>query len=117
MQIIQRQINSKHGIYQIISAKITADYHNKNWFAGANLFYNGETKDLVIPFGLLPTNGTIIKNESYIDLNLNGGYIFSDRLTAFAKINNALGKKYQPFVNYQVQTLQILGGITYKFDF
>ena len=51
-----------------------------------------------------------------MDLNLNGGYIFSDRLTAFAKINNALGKKYQPFVNYQVQTLQIIGGITYKFD-
>ena len=25
-----------------------------------------------------------------IDLNLNGGYIFSDRLTAFAKVNNNL---------------------------
>jgi len=27
-----------------------------------------------------------------------------------------LGVKYDTFVNYQVQTLQILAGITYKFD-
>jgi len=97
-----------------ITATVSLDYENKNWFAGAKLFYNGQTKDLVIPYGT--TNGTIIKNDSYLDLNLNGGYIFSDRLTAFAKINNALGTKYQTFVNYQVQTLQILAGITYKFD-
>ena len=99
-----------------ITATISADYQNKNWFAGAKLFLNGQTKDLVIPYGITSENGTIVKNESYLDLNLNGGYIFSDRLTAFAKINNALGEKYQTFVNYQVQTLQILAGITYKFD-
>ncbi len=99
-----------------IKATINADYQNKSWFAGAKLFYNGQTKDFVIPFGQPTNTGVIVENDSYMDLNLNGGYIFSDRLTAFAKINNALGKKYQPFVNYQVQTLQILAGITYKFD-
>ena len=97
-------------------ATISADYQNKNWFAGAKLFYNGETEDFVIPFGLSAQNGVIVTNESYMDLNLNGGYNFSDRLTAFAKINNALGEKYHRFLNYQVQTLKILGGITYKFD-
>lgn len=97
-------------------ATISADYQNNNWFAGAKLFYNGETEDFVIPFGLSAQNGVIVINESYLDLNLNGGYNFSDRLTAFAKINNALGEKYHRFLNYQVQTLQILGGITYKFD-
>lgn len=100
----------------IYKVTISANYQNSSWFAGAKLFYNGSTKDLVIPYGLIAENGTIIENESYMDLNLSGGYIFSDRLTAFAKINNALGKKYHPFVNYQVQTLQILAGITYKFD-
>jgi len=99
-----------------ITATITADYQNKNWFAGAKLFYNGETNDTGIPFNGELSNYTKIVNNSYLDLNLNGGYIFSDRLTAFAKINNALGKKYERFVNYQVQTLQALGGITYKFD-
>ena len=100
-----------------IKATISADYQNKNWFAGAKLFYNSTTNDFVIPYGLSAENGTSIENKSYIDLNLNGGYIFSDRLTAFAKINNALGEKYYTFVNYQVQTLQILAGLTYKFDF
>ena len=100
-----------------LTATISADYQNKSWFAGAKLFYKGETNDYQMPYGSIATDsGTLITNDSYIDLNLNGGYIFSDRLTAFAKINNALGKKYHPFVNYQVQTLQILGGITYKFD-
>lgn len=99
-----------------MTATISADYQNKNWFAGAKLFYNGETEDFVIPFGFTSINGEIVTNESYLDLNLNGGYIFSDRLTAFAKINNALGEKYHRFLNYQVQTLQILGGLTYKFD-
>lgn len=99
-----------------IKATISADYQNKNWFAGAKLFYRGETSGFVIPYGFLPENGTVIQNQSYMDLNFNGGYIFSDRLTAFAKINNALGEKYHTFVNYQVQTLQILAGITYKFD-
>lgn len=97
-----------------ITATISADYQNKDWFAGAKLFYNGETEDFV--YGFESQNGEIFTNESYLDLNLNGGYNFSDRLTAFAKINNALGEKYHRFFNYQVQTLQILGGITYKFD-
>jgi hypothetical protein len=99
-----------------MTATISADYQNKNWFAGAKLFYNGETEDYVIPYGFTSENGEIVTNESYMDLNLNGGYNFSDRLTAFARINNALGEKYHRFLNYQVQTLQILAGITYKFD-
>jgi len=99
-----------------VTATISADYQNKNWFAGAKLFYNGKTNDFVIPYGLTAENGNVVENKSFMDLNLNGGYIFSDRLTAFAKINNALGEKYHTFVNYQVQTLQILAGITYKFD-
>ncbi|MHB1197220.1 MAG: TonB-dependent receptor [Lutibacter sp.] len=99
-----------------MTATISADYQNKDWFAGAKLFYNGETEDFVIPYGFTAENGNIVTNESYLDLNLNGGYNFSDRLTVFAKINNALGEKYHRFLNYQVQTLQILGGLTYKFD-
>ena len=99
-----------------IKATLSADYTNNQWFAGSKLFYNGKTKDFVIPYEMAATEGDIIENDSYIDLNINGGYIFSDRLTAFAKINNALSQKYVRFVNYKVQTLQILAGITYKFD-
>jgi len=99
-----------------IKATVTADYQNNSWFAGSKLFFNGQTKDLIKPFASSSASPVIIKNKSYIDLNFYGGYIFSDRLTAFGRINNALGKKYHTFVNYKVQSLQILAGITYKFD-
>jgi outer membrane cobalamin receptor len=55
--------------------------------------------------------------DSYVDLNLKGGYVFTDRLTAFTKINNVLSTNYQPFHNYDVQGIQVLAGIIYKFDF
>ena len=99
-----------------LTATISGDFHKNKWFAGAKLFYPGETKDYVIPYNLPSVNGAVVSNKSYIDLNLNGGYNFTDRLTAFAKINNALGNKYHQFNNYQVQSLQALAGITYKFD-
>lgn len=97
-------------------ATVSANYNNNSWFAGAKLFYRGETKDVGAESEIINITNSILTNESYIDLNFNGGYIFSDRLSAFAKINNALGKKYFSYTNYQVQTLQILAGITYKFD-
>ena len=100
-----------------IKATLSAEYQNKNWFAGSKLFFNGQTKDLIKPFAASAGSPVIIKNDSYIDLNFNGGYNFTDRLTAFGKINNVLGKKYDTFVNYQAQSLQVLAGITYKFDF
>jgi outer membrane receptor protein involved in Fe transport len=54
---------------------------------------------------------------SFLDINLNGGYHFNDTFTAFLKVNNILNSNYQRFVNFEVQGFQILGGITYKFDF
>ncbi len=99
-----------------IKASVSADYKNKSWYAGTKIFFNGQTNELIKPFSASSASPVIIKNESYVDLNFHGGYIFSDRLNAFGKINNALGKKYHTFVNYPVQSLQILAGITYKFD-
>lgn len=99
-----------------LTATISGDFQKNKWFAGAKLYFRGETQDFVIPYNTTATDGSIVKNDAYLDLNLNGGYNFTDRLTAFAKINNALGSKYYSFKNYQVQTLQALAGITYKFD-
>ena len=99
-----------------IKAFISAEYRIKNWFVGTKIFFNGKTKDYVIPFGESPDNGVIIKNKSYLDLNFNGGYTFSNRLSVFAKINNAIGNNYQRFVNYPMQSFQVLGGVLYKFD-
>ena len=97
-----------------IKASTTANYKSNNWFLNAILYYRGETKDYILPYN--NTIGNLVYNKSYLDLNLHGGYIFSNRLTAFTKINNALNQKYYEFTNYQVQGFQILAGITYKFN-
>ncbi|HKJ05978.1 MAG TPA: hypothetical protein VJ970_00785 [Flavobacteriaceae bacterium] len=97
-------------------ATITGNYSNNNWYAGATLFFRGKTKDYFKPHPGSTTSPEIMENKSYIDLNLSGGYHFSDRLTAFAKIQNALGEKYHRYLFYQVQPQQFLAGITYKFD-
>jgi hypothetical protein len=48
---------------------------------------------------------------------LNGGYHFNDRFSAFLRLNNLLHTEYQRFANFDTQGFQVLGGITYKFDF
>ena len=54
--------------------------------------------------------------KSYIDLNFNGGYAFSDRLTAFAKLNNVLSTNYNSYNHFEVQGFQVLTGVIYKFN-
>ena len=97
-----------------IKAALFADYHNNKWFAGSNLYFVGKRYDFVAPFGGL---GQKVELDSFVDLNLNGGYVFTDRLTAFAKANNILSTNYNRFTNFDTQGIQVLLGITYKFDF
>jgi outer membrane cobalamin receptor len=97
-----------------IKAALFADYHNNKWFAGSNLYFVGKRYDLVTPFAGL---GQKVELDSFIDLNLKGGYVFTDRLTAFAKANNVLGTNNERFTNFDTQGIQVLLGITYKFDF
>jgi hypothetical protein len=97
-------------------ATIEAEYKTKKWYAGTKMFFAGTSHDFIILYGELPENGTIHKNKAYVDLNFNGGYIFSNRLSIFAKVNNAIGNNYDRFVNYPVQSIQVLAGVTYKFD-
>ncbi|MFT6755490.1 MAG: hypothetical protein ACJAV9_000975 [Urechidicola sp.] len=97
-----------------IKSTVTLDYHNQKWYGGANLFFTGKRFDFITPYNGI---GQSLELDSYVDLNLKGGYVFTDRLTAFAKINNVLSSNYQPFHNYDVQGIQVLAGIIYKFDF
>lgn len=97
-----------------VQSDLHADYHNNSWFAGANLYFVGKRYDFVTPFVGMAEK---VELDSYVDLNLNGGYVFSDRLTAFAKVNNVLSTNYERFRNFDAQGIQVLLGITYKFDF
>lgn len=94
----------------------------KKWFAGANVFYVGERKDLVYIQSMITIFPPAYYSEttnlkSYFDANFNLGYQHSDRLTGFLKFNNIANQSYQKWMNYQVQGLQVLLGASYKFDF
>ena len=94
----------------------------KKWFAGANVFYVGERKDVVykqsmiaiFPPAYFPETTNL---KSYFDANFNIGYQHSERLTGFLKLNNLANQTYQKWMNYPVQGLQVLLGASYKFDF
>lgn len=111
--------------WNLPTLKIGSDINvniTKKWFAGANVFYVGERKDIVyiqsmitiFPPAYYPETTNI---KGYFDANLNIGYNHSDRLTGFLKFNNIANQPYQKWLNYPVQALQIVLGASYKFDF
>lgn len=101
-------------------ANLIGDYQiTEKWFAGANIFFVGERKDLEIYTGDI-TNTVrtgVVSLDSYFDLNLNLGYRFNDRLSIFARGQNLLGENYEKWVDYPVLGMQVMAGATYKFDF
>ena len=96
-----------------VSAKLKED----KWYASANLFFVGDRKERGFN-AIYPTTFSEVQNvDSFVDLNFNGGYLFTDKFSVFLKLNNVLNNNYQRFANFDVQGFQVLGGITYKFDF
>lgn len=105
-----------------LTGSLFLDYQiGEKWFAGANLFYVGERADVATEaMATVPPSGfpaTIVDLESYFDLNAHVGYRWSDQMSFFLKSANIANNNYQKWANYPVQGLQILGGLTYKFDF
>jgi len=100
-----------------LQSTFLAKYKTNYWYATANIFYVSERKDVLYN----AINSTSLEGietiNSFVDINLNGGYHFNDKFSIFLNINNVLNTKYQRFANFDTQGFQILGGITYKFDF
>lgn len=100
-----------------LQASLTAEYKNDKWYATTNTFYVNERTDGLYN-GEFPSSFKGIQTiDSFIDVNLNGGYHFNDKFSAFIKLNNVLNTRYQRFANFDTQGFQALAGITYKFDF
>jgi hypothetical protein len=91
-----------------IDANITA-----KWYAGANLFFVGDRNDSQSNTADLVTK-TI---KSYFDANAHVGYKYNQRFTAFLRLNNIGNQAYEKWLNYPVQSFQVLLGANYKFDF
>ena len=100
-----------------LTGELFAKYKRNKWYASTNIFFVSDRKDVEYT-GIYPSAiSKIISLKSYVDVNLNGGYHFNDKFTAFVKMNNVLNTEYQRFNNFDVQGFQVLGGISYKFDF
>jgi len=87
---------------------------NEQFYGGLSIFYVGERNDRV-SFANQPafTNVTL---DGYLDANIHLGYNINPQLTVFVKGSNLLSDTYEKWLNTPVQGIQVLGGVTYKFD-
>lgn len=94
-----------------IKASVFSEFDiTKELYGGASIFFVGERKD----YDFLQTNE--VKLDPYVDANLHFGYRITDQFTAFVSGNNLFGDNYTKWMNYPVQGIQVMGGVTYKFD-
>jgi hypothetical protein len=89
----------------------------EKWYAGTNLFFVGERKDRFTRTDLLVPVEEVRKADSYFDANLHIGYHFSERLSFFLRGNNLASQNYEKWLDYPVQSIQVMVGGNYKFDF
>jgi hypothetical protein len=100
-----------------IKVNATIDFNiTPKLFAGAAVFYVGERKDIQSNTTFV-TNSTPITLEGYFDANAHVGYKYNSQLTGFLRANNITNNGYQKWLNYPVQSFQIVLGANYKFDF
>jgi len=72
----------------------------------------------VNPLQYLVPNTSIERIETvkgFVDLGIGADYRINNKFSVFAKANNLLNSKYNRFLYYQVNGLNVFGGLTYSF--
>jgi len=90
------------------------------WFAGMDVQYVGERKDLFInedAMAFYAPEQNIRNVDGYVDMNVKVGYRPTKNWTVFLKGNNLLNEKYNQWGSFKSQGIQVMGGAIYKFDF
>ena len=96
---------------------------------GANLYYYSanyglgyQVKQVVIvgpgPFvPSFPRDYTTVarQTDAVIDLSLRGDYRITPKFSIFAQANNLANRRYQRYLNYQSQGINVIGGASYSF--
>ena len=69
-----------------------------------------------------PEQDVVLENNQYVktlnfitDLNLGVEYRYNKRISAFAQLNNIASQRYMRWYNTPVQSIQVLGGVTFRF--
>ena len=77
--------------------------------ANLDFYYYGKT------FAKNPITHALVTNKAIFDLNTEFDYLFGKQFTAFVKLNNILGRKYERYLYYPQQGLNFLVGVNYSF--
>jgi hypothetical protein len=79
--------------------------------ATGELFFSGK-RNIKIPEGNGFKAATL---KAYLDLNLGATYSFSDKVAAFARVNNLTASRYYRWHLYPSQRINVMGGLTFAF--
>ncbi|WP_231427941.1 TonB-dependent receptor [Pedobacter sp. Leaf250] len=66
---------------------------------------------------IIPNTGieSIVTVKGFVDLGIGADYRINNKFSVFAKANNLLNSQYNRFLYYQVNGLNVFGGLTYSF--
>lgn len=96
------------GVYDLADKIVV----NANVFViGARMAYSHEQ----IEGSTLENGNYVYEMKALVDANLGIEYRLDNRFSAFVNFNNLTTKKYQEWANFPVQSINIMGGLTYKF--
>ncbi len=106
-----------------LEGNIFGTYTYEQWQADAKLLLRSKTYDSKIgPYYYMnsfiaPPNpeNLIVQNNNIADLNLNVAYHINSQLSVFAGAHNIFASKYEKYYHYPNQSIQLMGGLTYKF--
>lgn len=102
-----------------IEAQVFGHYQfTDKWRFGATLFFVGERQsyDLALNPDLNIFEYSSKTQDAFVDLNAEVEYQINPQFAVFLRGNNLLGSDKDRWKNYEVQGIQVLGGLTYKFD-
>jgi len=113
----------KMDLYRYTLGSLPAAWHRPNFTATWLNTFNVKEKihfnaDFYYIGGIQGKNNVsnrIQKLDPVVDLSLKVDYLFSNNFSTFLSINNIFAQKYQRYLYYPQQGLNLLAGLTYSF--
>jgi len=101
-----------------LKVDLNANYKvSEKWFLHSTLFYLGDRES--VGFVTLPADGIGLGSQTvdgFVDFNIGVDYQLSERIGLFVTGKNLLDNNYEQWRNYSVQGIQLMGGLSYQFD-
>ncbi|MGO1728015.1 MAG: TonB-dependent receptor domain-containing protein [Flavobacteriaceae bacterium] len=102
-----------------IDAQLFGHYQfTEQWAFGLTAFFVGERDAYNLAYNpaISAYEHGSRKQDAFVDLNAEVDYKINQQFSVFVRGNNILGSDDARWKNYEVQGIQVLGGLTYKFN-